>query len=492
MGRLPRALIGLAVLAACGHHHHGFLDAGDDTLPAPECLGLSCDQYNCAPKGLPPTSVSGIVYAPNGTLPLYGVNVYVPASDPGPLTMGATCARCSDGLPGGALTATTTDEMGRFTLVNVPATGDVPLVIQVGKWRRQLKLPQVAACQDFPLDAVETTLPKSRDDLTTHSTSVDMPMIAISTGSADAIECLMLKLGIASKEITNQAGGGHVQLFADPGAVDVMNTPVGEGAKDFVANWPGGSSAAFSDSASTLWNTQANLAAYDITILSCEGGQYPATKPQPSLDAMKAYADNGGRVFMSHWHNIWIGGEDGNAAHGIADWEAVATFDYAATQNLATTTAFIDEMQPKGPSFAQWMVNVGGSVTKDQVAESEPRFTLQMINNPPNAERWVYIDPAVSIDPNNNQGYVSIQDMQFTTPVDIDPTQRCGKVVFSDMHVSSGSTSNRTKPYPGGCACNLVGGQPDPLCTSPQDLSPQEKALAFMFFDIASCVGPIQ
>jgi hypothetical protein len=45
------------------------------------------------------------------------------------------------------------------------------------------------------------------------------------------------------------------------------------------------------------------------------------------------------------------------------------------------------------------------------------------------------------------------------------------------MHVSADSTSSAGNPYPGGCS------------TAP--LTPQEKALAFMFFDIASCVGSI-
>jgi hypothetical protein len=45
------------------------------------------------------------------------------------------------------------------------------------------------------------------------------------------------------------------------------------------------------------------------------------------------------------------------------------------------------------------------------------------------------------------------------------------------MHVSSGSLSRPEMPFPSGCS------------TGP--MTPQEKALAFMFFDIASCVGPI-
>jgi len=65
----------------------------------------------------------------------------------------------------------------------------------------------------------------------------------------------------------------------------------------------------------------------------------------------------------------------------------------------------------------------------------------------------------------------------FTTPQDQPEGNRCGKVVLSDMHVSSGSSSKSGTPYPGGC--------------SSLPLTPQEKALAFIFFDISTCVGTL-
>jgi hypothetical protein len=83
-------------------------------------------------------------------------------------------------------------------------------------------------------------------------------------------------------------------------------------------------------------------------------------------------------------------------------------------------------------------------------------------------------------------------NFQFTVPMNVTPDNRCGKVVFSDMHVSGDSTSSPTVPFPGGCSCMKVNGQTDPLCTEPNPLTPQEKALAFMLFDIASCVSPIE
>lgn len=454
--RLVETLVALALaLSATGCKRH--VSNGDDTqldaaYDPDACEGnLSCFLVDCAGKGLPPTSISGRVFAPNGTLPLYGVNVYVPITDPGPLAEGAVCDRCANGLPGGAYTQTVTDENGDFTLPNVPATTDVPVIVQVGKWRRRFTIPNVAACQNLPIDNAVTRLPKNQAE-------GDIPKIAITTGSADALECLPFKLGIDAAEFTNDTGTGRVNLFTGNGT-DRYNPPLNAGAV-----FP---------NATAAWSTTAKLKTYDITIMSCEGTQGPGTKPQSSMDAMKEYADLGGRVFMSHWHNIWIGGESGVPSHGIPDWEAITTFNYAAPQDQENTIASIDQTVNKGMSFAKWLSNVGASTVFGQIPISGARYTLPMAD-PTKSDRRVYLEPALS----NN--HVSVQDLEFTTPTTVAPDQRCGKVVFSDMHVASGSSSaaGAGKAFPLGCSAT--------------PLSPQEKALAFIFFDISSCVGSIQ
>jgi hypothetical protein len=294
-----------------------------------------------------------------------------------------------------------------------------------------------------------------------------MPQIAITTGLADSLECLVRKLGVADTEITTELGGGRVHLYAGDG-----------GKRQFTAGFPGGGGQSFTE-AQPFWGSLDKLKQYDIVMFSCEGASLPLTKPQEAMDAVKAYADLGGRVFASHWQNVWIQGATEDDQHQKpAVWTDLATWtSQDPTELAANSSALIDEQSnPKGASFASWMTNVKGSTVRD-------RIVLQ--NQPPDptqdntifstgrstcsgtdlnkTERWVYL-------PDQGGG---TQNFQFTTPNEAPVEARCGKVVFSDMHVSGSSGDG---DYPDSCGTS-------------NELTPQEKALAFMFFDISSCVG---
>ncbi len=416
---------------------------------------------DCAAQGKLPTTITGKIFAPNGTLPLYGIDVYSPGLPIDPFLPGAQCERCSTGLPGGAIAQTQSIEDGTFMLPNAPSGDNVKLVVATGKWRRQYTIPHVDACAMTPVDPEVTRLPKD-------SSEGELPRIALSTGNADALECLLHKLGIADKEFTTDQQGGRVNLFTDGGALDDA------GVGSFVAGYAGGSGN-FSDS-TTLWNTVGGLEPYDIVLLSCEGAQHPETKSQDAMTAMKAYADLGGRVFLSHWHNIWIEGstEDDTMTQLPAVWPAIGQFNNSSTTLDDGSSDTIDEVaNPKGSSFATWMQNVGGSpAARDQIpiGDQTGKNTCTSVDAT-KAERWVYLDGT------DTGGVTGVQNFQFTTPNEIDEADRCGKVVFSDMHVSGDSISDPSMPFPTGC--------------STAELTPQEKALAFMFFDISSCVGQI-
>jgi hypothetical protein len=286
------------------------------------------------------------------------------------------------------------------------------------------------------------------------------------------------RLGIADKEITTDTGTGKIQLFSDNGAGG------GVGTASFDANFPGGKGM-FSDS-KTLWGVGADpgkLAKYDIVILSCEGDQHVETKPQEAMDHLQAYADLGGRVFLSHWHNIWLEGSNhgGNANPNVRPqvWadpaKPIATWSNGGDTGNGTIDTIDEVANPKGNSFATWMFNVRSNMAtpRDSVplVDGTGKSTLNSVDAM-RVEQWVYLQK----DANTRV----TQNFQFTTPVGTPLAERCGKVVFSDMHVSGGPTQvmNKIPPYPTSCG---------PTAT----LSDQEKALAFMFFDIASCVGTL-
>jgi hypothetical protein len=431
MRSLARSFLLMVLAAACGDDGNG--SNGDGGLPPLDaCAGLGCQQVTCTGGGT--TSISGTVFAPNGTLPLYNATVYVPNGPVGALSPGAQCDRCGDTLSGDPLVQTATDTMGRFTLENMPVGRDIPVVIQIGKWRRQIVVPQLDMCVDTPLVDTLTRLPKNQSE-------GDIPLMALTTGGADSLECLLRKIGLDDAEFTPAGGQGKVHLFTGSG-----------GTPRFAPGLNGG--AAFTD-AQGLWDTVDHLRTYDVVFLSCEGGQNPDTKPVTARQAMYDYAGLGGRVFMSHWHNYW-----GQEGPGLLP--SVATFNFQA--DLGNVTADIDTSFTRGADLAQWLVNVAASSTLGKIDLTDSQHTIDAVSLT-RAERWISV-PSQS----------SIQYLQFTTPLEAEATDRCGKEVLSDIHVSTGDDSSSGVQFPNGCTTT--------------GLTPQEKVLAFMIFDIASCVGP--
>lgn len=389
------------------------------------------------------TTVTGTVYDPAGRVPLYNAVVYVPTSTTlDPIASGASCDSCTTPIP--AITDALSDASGKFVLEDVPAGDNIPLVIQIGKWQRMTTIAHVNACQMNALSDPELTrLPRSQAE-------GHLPRIGLSTGHSDALECLLRKIGIADSEFTTDRENGRVNLFR--GCVDSNGDA-----------YPASKFAANLDNGATFPTTNelfsgGHIDDYDLLVFSCEGHKCSDEQTSANIATLEAYESKGGRVFLDHVHYNWLNHSDGN----IQD---AAEFS-SGSDPMSPLPTQINVSFPKGQAFSDWLTNVGATAKPGELDIVAAQNSCSKVD-PSLAESWIS-----TTSPAGNY-YVTIN-----TPVGKSgmPLDACGRVVFTDLHVSGAvnDSSHDDTPFPGGCVST--------------DITPQEKALEFMLFDLSSCV----
>ena len=421
------------------------------------CVGLECKQVTCS--GSATTSISGTVYDPAGIHGLPNVFVYVPNCTVTPFAPGASCDKCAAALSGCPLVQTTTDVNGKFSLTDMPVDTAVPVVIQIGRWRRQITVA-TAKCVDTPIAATLMHLPRTQAE-------GDIPKIALTTGAVDALECLLRKIGIADSEFTNPTGTGRVNLFSGLATV---------GKAKPTSSYSGGGAFPTADQ---LWDSTTaspastppvyGLQAYDVTVMACEGLETTANKPASALTAMQDYVNAGGRVFGSHYHYVWL--KDGPTPWpGLISWNGTLE-DFLNPTNETVLTTF-----PKATLENSWMKIWGGASagTPSTFPVNEAKHSILKINDTTNVLDWINIPSGMACSTSpcfSPTTYTNVVEyVSFNTPVA--STSPCGRFVFSDLHVASGDVPGKAFPNE---------------CTS-TGMSAQETALEFMFFDLASRV----
>jgi hypothetical protein len=395
------------------------------------CVNLCKQQMMCPNGG--DTTISGVVLAPTPPKfglpdPIYNAIVYVPNAPVQAFLPGVACDMCGGAIASGSPIVTAISGYdGKFTLKNVPVGDNIPLVIQIGRWRRQVVIPKVMPCVDNPLAAEMTRLPRNKSE-------GDIPLTAISTGSADALECVLRKIGVDDAEFTLPTGTGRIQMYKANGADLGNGTP----------------------SANTLHGSLDTLKRYDMVIFECEGSEI--LKTMQSKQNVVAYGDLGGRLFFTHYSYTWL--FDFAPFMGTATWFA----DHSArpTQNNAPLTGIIDQSFPKGMAFAQWLQLVGAtSPMPGQIQIFAPRRDAETVVAP--SQRWIYTNTPTTV-----------QHFTFNTPLGVAPDKQCGRALYSDFHVND--IGNLALTFPREC--------------NDMPMTAQEKVLEFMLFDLASCVQP--
>ncbi len=395
--------------------------------PPADCKGLQCQQKKCAPGKT--TSVSGTVFAPNGTLPLYNVIVYVPNAALAPFPPGLLCDKCGTVASGEPVVTALSDSKGQFRLLNVPVGKDIPLVVQLGKWRRKVVIPEVKECVDNPLtDKNLTRLPKNQ-------TEGDLPRIAVTTGGCDQLSCMLPKVGIDASEFGTKGSSKAVHFYSAGGA----SGPTGM------------------TDAKAFWSNLDELKKYDVAVFSCECEEAPATKDATSYKAVTDYLAAGGRIFTTDFQYTWYKYSPDPAL------KAAATITGGAPPGGNPVT--LDTSFPKGKALADWLKFVDpasayGSVPCDFVFDNYA--ALDKAKTQTWGSSFAFFIPGGSAHP---------RFMTTNTPVGKPAESQCGKAVHLDAHINQTDKVDAT--YPAGCASKIKTG---------------EEAFAFFFFDLSSCI----
>jgi hypothetical protein len=169
------------------------------------------------------------------------------------------------------------------------------------------------------------------------------------------------------------------------------------------------------------------------------------------------------------------------------------------------TTVLNGQPFPEGTALAQWLGVVNALDPNGELDIFYGRHNADILapvgpmGTP--SQPWILLDKSVMSDAPfgvpvaNGAQYFSVD-----TPAA--QSQKCGRVVYSDLHVSGGPGASEegvsyfTTDYPNYVAPRRGRGGPVTGYTVPDDcamhpLTPQEKALEFMIFDLSSCLIPI-
>lgn len=442
---------GGAELPACGER----VEVVDHQDAEGFCAGLCLHQVDC-PAGAP-TSLRGRVHVPNGVIPLGNVSVYVPNAELSSFAEGPSCDRCATEV-GGALVATTTGPDGGFELRDVPVGVTFPLVVQIGKWRRILTIDPLPACQAIELPTDATRLPRN-------AAEGHLPRIAVSTGGVDALECVLRKIGIDEGEFSRPAGSGRVHLFRSNGAWADAELDAECPSTCTNVDCDAAPPACRAQLTRRLYESDAMLDRYDAVIFGCDFRLHgaPLRASQWSSDdhaRIRRYVNRGGRLFLSHF-NFELLTRD-------PEFESVADFGGPANAGLMNPTlAHVDTTSPRGAAFWAWLGHIGladAGLGPRRIPIVDPRTHARSIAS--FAQRWVYTTSEA-------HGADSVQHFTFDTPIGAAPAARCGRVVYSAFHVH-GAEDLHEQAFPAHC--------------DDGPLTPQEKLLLHMIFDLSACV----
>ncbi len=428
------------------------------------CVGLCTQQAAC--DGGTPTTITGrVVSGTTGTGfgspdPVPNVLVYIPNAPLGPVSSGASCGGCGADVSGTPLVSTTTGFDGTFTLPNVPVGTGIPVVIQLGKWRRGVTFDITSACTSTRVGDIH--MPRTQGgDAGDIPGSSNIPLTAISTGQLDPIECVLRKMGVAQSEFTSNAGGGRIHLYTGNGASTGGLTP-----NEAALMGSGGTFMSYDQILFPCWGV-------DPVVSAC------ARKSPAELANLVSYADSGGRFFATHFSYAWL--------YQNAPFSTTASWNVDQADIDSMTANVSASVPPKSPGvFAQWLGAVGALTST-----SPPQLVIHQARHDVDGVAGASVDWIDGADPCISDPASSGMLLHYTFDTPVGAAKACGHAIFSDFHVNTGGGGGGNQC--GSAASIGCGGTALPFpteCGPASQLTSQERVLEFMIWDLESCSGP--
>ncbi|HLK35696.1 MAG TPA: hypothetical protein VKU41_03015 [Polyangiaceae bacterium] len=426
------------------------------------CTGLCTQQAPC--DGGTPTTLTGRVvagttgaYLPSsgGPDPVPGVLVYIPNSALTAVGSGASCGGCESDVSGNPLVSATTAYDGTFTLTNVPVGSNIPVVIQLGRWRRGVTFNVTNTCASANVGDIHMPRTQAGDSGDIPGSS-NIPLTAISTGSYDAIECVLLKMGVDPSEFTQDSGSGRIHIY-------------GGGPTTGVGFGPGATAGNGTRQEASLLDTGGTYANYDQILLPCWGS--PTTKTGAELSNLVSYANAGGRFFATHYSYSWL--YQNNPFSTTANWDPQANTNIL---NAGFTGDVSFAVPPARPgTFVQWL-NLVGALSNGNPGGTPPNpatVSIQQGRHDVDSVAGSSVEWIDGTDPSPPVGGNSQMLLHYTFDTPVGSQNECGHAIYSDFHVNTQNLTNGST-FPSECPST--------------PLTAQEKILEFMIWDLASCV----
>jgi hypothetical protein len=258
---------------------------GDDPTGGPKFDTITdsdLGEGDCDP-GTNNATLSGTVFAPNGTIPVAGALVYVSSSEPEPIPDGVYCAECVELECGVDFVETSVD--GDFSL---PTNSGLNkwLVVQKGQFMRATQINIAPGPTQLADEMVE--LP----DVWDPGAGLYIPKIAVGDGSFDRIEDALGKFGLGDTMISNftETTVPGTESFA---LYDNGRNPSSDG---FTSQ----------GTMTDLISDPNELAQYHIVFVPCSSDTHSDSIAPQSVENIREWVAAGGRWYVSDWSNEFM------------------------------------------------------------------------------------------------------------------------------------------------------------------------------------------